>query len=131
MRKLFLIISLIISFLGVFAQKGLVVDKIVAVVADKVILLSDIENQMTLMNILSADARKSASCDMLDQVIANKLLTSQAVLDSIPLSDDEVEEDLERKIDYYIRMAGSQEQFEEYYNKTVDEIKSDFREDIR
>jgi peptidyl-prolyl cis-trans isomerase SurA len=112
------------------AQKGVVIDKIIASVADKVILMSDIENQMTLMGITGED-RVPARCEMLDQMIAAKLLTIQAVLDSIPVGEDEVEEDLDRKINYYIRMVGSQEKFEEYYNKTVEEIKADFRDDIR
>jgi len=130
MKKLSFFLALLPLLGLVSAQNERVIDKIVAVVADKVILLSDIENQMTLLDI-QGEARKAASCDMLDQIIANKLLTAQAILDSIPLSEDEVEEDLDRKVNYYIRMSGSQEKFEEYYNKTVDEIKNDFRDDIR
>ena len=116
--------------LPAMAEKGVVIDKIIASVADKVILLSDIENQMTLMGITGND-RDFARCELLDQMIASKLLTIEAILDSIPVAEDEVEEDLDRKINYYIRMVGSREKFEEYYNKSVEEIKSDFRDDIR
>ena len=45
--------------------------------------------------------------------------------------DEEVEEELERKVNYYISMIGSKEKFEQYYGKPLDEIKSDFNDDIR
>jgi peptidyl-prolyl cis-trans isomerase SurA len=67
----------------------------------------------------------------MQQLIYNKILTNQALIDSLPLSSDEVEEELMRKINYFINVAGSQEQFEEYYHKTVEQIKDDYREDIR
>jgi peptidyl-prolyl cis-trans isomerase SurA len=67
----------------------------------------------------------------MQQLIYNKILTNQALIDSLPLSSEEVEDELMRKINYFINVAGSQEQFEEYYHKTVEQIKDDYREDIR
>jgi len=42
-----------------------------------------------------------------------------------------VDNELDRKINYYISLTGSKEAFEEYYGKTIDELKNDFRGDIR
>jgi peptidyl-prolyl cis-trans isomerase SurA len=51
--------------------------------------------------------------------------------DSLPVSDGDVEAELDRKVNYFISVAGSQEAFEEYYKKSVEQIKDDYREDIR
>ncbi|HNY55506.1 MAG TPA: peptidylprolyl isomerase, partial [Chitinophagales bacterium] len=70
-------------------------------------------------------------CQLMKQLVYNKILTTQAISDSLPLANEEVEDELTRKINYFISVAGSQEAFEEYYHKTVDQIKDDYREDIR
>jgi peptidyl-prolyl cis-trans isomerase SurA len=111
-------------------KKGHLVDKVQMIVDDKIILHSDIENQINLMVKELNDDRESR-CYLVEQLILNRLLTTQAVRDSIPLSDEEVDNELDRKINYYVSMLGSKEQFEEYYNKPIEVIKEDFRDDIK
>lgn len=118
------------SFLYTNAQNGVVLDKIDAIVADKIILQSDIENQMEIMNLRGKDEADN-KCELMYQMIFNKILTNQAEKDSIPVSEADVENELDRKINYFISMAGSVEAFENYYSKSVDQIKDDFRDDIR
>lgn len=112
------------------AQNGIVLDKIDAIVADKIILQSDIENQMEIMNLRDENAAEN-KCDLMYQMIFNKILTVQAEKDSLPISEGDVEAELDRKINYFISMAGSVDAFEAYYNKNVQQIKDDFRDDIR
>lgn len=112
------------------AQNGIVLDKIDAIVADKIILQSDIENQMEIMNLRDENAAEN-KCDLMYQMIFNKILTVQAEKDSLPIAESDVEAELDRKINYFISMAGSVEAFEAYYNKNVQQIKDDFRDDIR
>jgi peptidyl-prolyl cis-trans isomerase SurA len=113
-----------------FAQNGILIDKIDAIVADKIILKSDIENQMEILNLRGKEEAEN-KCDLMYQMIFNKILTIQAEKDSLPISEDDVENELSRKINYFISMAGSVQAFEDYYNKNVDQIKDDFRDDIR
>lgn len=108
----------------------ILLDEIDAIVNDKIILRSDIENQLDLLNLRGVDETENR-CLLMQQLINNKLLTTQALRDSLPLSSDEVEDELNRKINYFISVAGSQEAFEEYYHKTVEQIKDDYREDIK
>jgi peptidyl-prolyl cis-trans isomerase SurA len=105
-------------------------DKIDAIVNDKIILRSDIENQLDLLGLRGEDELVNR-CELIEQLIYNKMLTTQAITDSLPLGMDEVEDELNRKIDYFISVAGSQEAFEDYYKKSVEQIKDDYREDIR
>lgn len=113
-----------------FCADGILLDKIDAIVNDKIILRSDIENQLDLLSLRGTEEQINR-CQLMQQLVYNKILTNQALIDSLPLASEEVEEELNRKINYFINVAGSQEQFEEYYKKTVDQIKDDYREDIR
>lgn len=129
MRKLNLLFFVFFGIQMSFAN-GILLDKIDAIVNDKIILRSDIENQLDLLN-LRGEGEEISRCELMEQLVYNKILTTQALRDSLPLESDEVEEELTRKINYFISVAGSQEAFEEYYKKTVSQIKDDYRDDIR
>jgi peptidyl-prolyl cis-trans isomerase SurA len=109
---------------------GHLIDKVQIIVDDKIILHSDIENQINLM-VKELDDDIQSRCYLVEQLILNRILTTQAVRDSILVSDEEVESELDRKVNYYVAMLGSRESFEEYYNKPIEAIKEDFRDDIR
>jgi peptidyl-prolyl cis-trans isomerase SurA len=136
MRNLFIIILFSLLQSTTFAadstsaNKGHLLDKVDAIVNDKIILRSDIENQLDLLS-LRGKEETANRCKLLKQLIYNKILTTQAARDSLPISSEEVEEELTRKINYFISVAGSQEAFEEYYHKTVQQIKEDYRDDIK
>jgi peptidyl-prolyl cis-trans isomerase SurA len=130
MRKFFLFFSAVLTLLTVYGSNTILLDKIDAIVDDKIILRSDIENQLDLLS-LRGPEEKENRCRLMEQLIYNKMLTTQAIKDSLPLANEEVEDELNRKVNYFISVAGSQEAFEEYYHKTVEQIKDDYREDIR
>ncbi|MBK9791672.1 MAG: peptidylprolyl isomerase [Sphingobacteriales bacterium] len=136
MQKLFISFLFLLGIQTAFAgdstnaPKGYLLDKVDAIVNDKIILRSDIENQLDLLSLRGADEQQNR-CQLMKQLVYNKILTTQAISDSLPLANEEVEDELTRKINYFISVAGSQEAFEEYYHKTVDQIKDDYREDIR
>lgn len=111
-------------------KTGQLIDKVQIIIDDKILLHSDIENQIHLMSKELKDNDESR-CYLVEQLVINKIMTSQAVMDSIPLTDDEVDAELNRKINYYVNMIGSKQLFEEYYNKPIDAIKEDFRDDIK
>lgn len=132
MNKMKTIFLVLLAFIGQYlnAQPGKIIDKVIAMVDNNIILHSDIENQLELLGYKS-DEKDEGRCQLLDQMLVNKLLVTQAIKDSLPISDEEVEGELDRKVDYYVNMAGSTEAFESYYKKSIDQIKDDFREDIR
>jgi len=115
---------------AVGSTQAQVVDKIDGIVDKNIILRSEIESQVQLMS-TQGGGYDGLHCDVFDQMLLGKLLVAQAEIDSVTVGPDEVEGELNRKIEYYISMIGSQERFEEYYDKSVDEIKDEFRKDIR
>jgi peptidyl-prolyl cis-trans isomerase SurA len=110
-----------------------VVDRIVAVVGKKMVLQSEIEQQY-LEYRRQAGISGSAStvkCEILERMLYQKLLVNQALLDSIEVSDSEVEMELERRIQFFVMQLGSKEKLEEFYGKSVVEMKEEFRDVVR
>lgn len=131
MRKYLLLLVLIFPFGILSAQKN-VVDKIVAIVGDEIILKSDIENaflqeQGRGMVTSSSDFRT----ELLEQQLIQKLLMAQAVVDSVVVSEDDVENALSSQIENFINNIGSQERLEAYFGKSLQAIKDDMRSIMR
>ncbi|MCD6366227.1 MAG: peptidylprolyl isomerase [Bacteroidales bacterium] len=128
--KLLLIFSLFISnFL--LAQNN-EVDGIVATVGDNIILKSDIENQYyQLKSQYKTYNDPNIKCTILEDLLFQKLLLNRAQLDSIEVSESEVLANLDRRITYFISQVGSQQKLEDYFGKTILEIKADFKEQLR
>jgi peptidyl-prolyl cis-trans isomerase SurA len=58
-------------------------------------------------------------------------LLYQSEIDSLVVSDDQVNDELDRRLRYYIMQFGSQEKLEEFYDKSVSEFKAELKEPLR
>lgn len=131
MKKYLLLLILSIQFGFISAQKN-VVDKIVAIVGDEIILKSDIENaflQEQGRGLISASS--DFKTELLEQQLVQKLLLAQAQVDSVFVTEDEVENALSGQIEYFISNIGSQERLETYFGKSLQQIKDDMRSPMR
>ncbi len=130
--RAFGIVALVLTCTSVFSQSQ-VVDKVVAVIGGEVVLLSEIEEQVSLMSAQSGGrVPEDVRCQVLDGLLVNKLMLNQAKLDSIAVTDAEVEEQLDARINRILDfMNGDLKQFEDYYGQTVGEVKAQFREDLK
>ncbi|HAG15126.1 MAG TPA: peptidylprolyl isomerase [Bacteroidales bacterium] len=138
MKKTFSILTFALLSLLAFAQdinqKPLtVLDEVVAVVGKNIILQSDIETQYMQHRMQGYVEGSSATikCDILKELIFQKLLLNQADIDSIVVNSSSVNQELDRRFKYFISQFGSQEKLEEYYHKTVDQFKEEMREIIQ
>ncbi|MEA3316666.1 MAG: peptidylprolyl isomerase [Bacteroidota bacterium] len=128
MRKLLLLLILVITITEYsFSQNEKIVDQIVAIVGDKTILQSDIENQAMQLKAQGYYGKRDIKCEVLEELLSQKLLLNQAELDSLEVGSNRVESELDRRLMYFVRQIGSEKKLEEYYNKTMLEIKEDFR----
>ncbi|RLD44368.1 MAG: peptidylprolyl isomerase [Bacteroidetes bacterium] len=125
-----LIVLLSFSSNFAFSQKK-VIDKVVAIVGGNEILYSDIENQYMqyLMQGYTTN-KKAVKCQIFEEVLFAKLLLNEAQLDSVEVSDEMVEGEMDRRLQYFVSQIGSQEKLEKYYNKSILEIKNDLRTTI-
>lgn len=130
MRFLFLSV-LLVTTCWLYGQKN-VVDKVIAIVGDEIILKSDIENAYLREQgegLISASSNYKA--ELLEQQLMQKLLVAQAKIDSITVTEAEVEGEVAQRIDYLINNIGSKEKLENYFNKNIEEIKNEMRAPIR
>jgi len=109
-----------------------VVDNIIAVVGDKVILKSDLENKFMIMQQQAYDTGgKDLKSSIFEDLLVEKLMLSQAKIDSISAEPKEVNSQLDRKLQNFIQRIGSEEKLEDYFKKTISEIKRDFYDDTK
>jgi len=114
------------------AQQKLLIDKLGAQVGAELILMSDVENEYNYLASTQKSTKPEMKCLILEQIIVSKILVTQAKLDSLEVEDDEVETQLDARMDQILRqMGGDESLFESYYGKTVAEMKNVYREDIR
>lgn len=131
MTRKTILFTIIICLTYIASAQHIIADRIVGIVGSEAILLSDIETQYSQYLLQGIEADESLKCDILDQKLKEKLLLTQAMKDSISLTTEEIDNELDRRIRYFISMFGSQEELEKYYQKSIVEIKDEFRGDIR
>lgn len=127
MIRLKLIIIICIISCTAFSQQ-LVIDKVVGVVGKYPILLSDLQNTL-----LEQEKREQSlnKCKAFEMLVFQKLLVAQADRDSVVVNDQEVEQELSRRMNYYIQQFGSEEKLEEFYGKRTNVIKDDLRNEVK
>lgn len=119
----------LLSLLAVNAwSQEQVIDEVVAVVGANYILQSDIEAQYVQFRMQGGitDAR-ATRCQILEDLLFQKLMLNQAELDSIVVTDDQIEQTMDTRFRYYIQQFGSQEKLEQYYKKSLIEIREEFK----
>ena len=138
MRKLFLVTNLILLFSSVLLSQSTppqILDKIIAIVGNKIILKSEVDMQIqqlmisgTLDNAIKTD---EIQCEILEDMLLQKLLLMQAEIDSVEVSDDQINNELDRRIRYFTSMFGNVQELEKYYNKSILELKEELREPLK
>lgn len=132
MKKTFIFLFLLAIGCHLFAQtKKVVADKIIATVADKIILKSEIDNAIHDMQRQNIEIPADAPCRLLEQAIALKAMVVQAERDSLPISDEEVDADIDNRIRSFINQYGSKEVLEQIAGKTIFQLKEDFKQSFR
>ncbi len=109
-----------------------IIDGIVAIVGGHMILKSDLETQYLQFraqgNITGSPQR--VKCQIFENMLFMKLLFHQSEVDSITVTETQVETEMDRRMRYFIAQAGSPERLEEYYHKSLLEIKAEMHDVI-
>ena len=136
MKRNWIIIALLLLLaLPTMAQnrEPQVVDKVVAVVGKNIILQSDIENQYIQYRLqgMADGTGKEVRARILEDLLLQKLMLNQAEMDSITVTDDQVEAQMDQRIRYFVSRLGSQEKMEEQFGKSMSEIKDEVRQAVK
>lgn len=126
------LLSLLLIVTTLASGQEQLIDKVVAKVGSEYILLSEIEEEYSYAKSKDPSLPEDAKCIILDNMIANKLVVYHAKVDSVEISDSEVEAQLGYRFESILRqMNGDESFFEEYYGASVAEMKERFRDDQR
>ncbi len=125
-----LVITLSPSFTNAQPTAGQTVDKIVAKVNNFIVLKSDLEGALQEAQRNSPAGINYTRCQILQQLVIEKLLLAKAEIDSVVVEEPRVESELARRLQYMTNSYG-QENIEEQFGKSIEEIGEDLRVDIR
>lgn len=129
-RKTGLLIVFLLSGYALSAQES--ADKIISIIGrNRILLKSDLENeaiQARQQNPAFTDADK---CSILQQMILRKMLVEQAERDSVMVTDEDVEGQMENRLRYFISLYGSKDKLEQVTGKTIYQMKEEYKEGIK
>jgi peptidyl-prolyl cis-trans isomerase SurA len=119
---------LLLAF-GSMAQQKVVADKIIGIVGDKIILKSEIF--IANEDIKRNGGQEQDGCTILDGMLVQKALVLQAEKDSIPVTEEEIEAEIDQKIRYFIQQYGSKEALEQIAQRSIYQMREEFHEPIK
>ncbi len=130
-NKLFLLLIILFANQSFSQTSGNIVDQIVGVVGNNIVLKSEVESQYAQLIAQGTPDAADLKCRILDQLLLNKLLLHQANIDSLNVEESQVNQKIESNLSYFIQQIGSVEKLEQYYGKSVAELKEEFKPLIR
>jgi peptidyl-prolyl cis-trans isomerase SurA len=114
MRRLFFIAIMGIT-VQFYAQEKVKIDGVATVVGDNIVLDSEIDAFKQELIQQSGGQIEITDCEMLEQIMNRKLLAHHAVIDSIVVNEGEIQQQVQRKTDYFTQQLGSPEKMLELY----------------
>jgi peptidyl-prolyl cis-trans isomerase SurA len=122
---------LIIGGMTLISWAQIPLEGIAAMVGDEIILSSQVAQQYAYLKQNGYSDEGGLYCEVLEQFIIQKLLVARAKLDSLKVTDEQVERELERRLNLMISQLGSREALQEIYGKPIPLLKAELREEVR
>ncbi len=124
--------TLLMGGLQLMAQQtDNIIDEIIWVVGDEAILRSDVENERKNMLYRGEKINGDPYAIIPEQMAIQKLFINQAIIDSIEVSDEQVEAQVDAQMNMFISQIGSKEKLEEYLEKPMSQLRSEWRTGIK
>jgi len=118
-------------FVSRVAAQQNVVDEVVWVVGDEPILKSEVEVTRLQAAMEGQRWKGDPDCVIPEQLAVQKLFLHQAAIDSIEVTESEISNQIEARIDYMVQQIGSREKLEEYRKQTLSQIRTSMHDDLR
>ena len=131
-RRLLTLAVILAGGLQLMAQEAEnIIDEIIWVVGDEAILRSEVENERKRMLYQGEKIDGDPYGVIPEQMAIQKLFINQAIIDSIEVSDEQVEAQVDAQMNMFIAQIGSKEKLEEYLEKPISQLRSEWRTGIR
>ncbi|WP_423127403.1 peptidylprolyl isomerase [Gaoshiqia sp. Z1-71] len=127
----FIALYMLTSVSAVYAQDKMI-DHIVSVVGSNIIMKSDIEAMYMQNQAQGIASDGDMKCEILEEFLIEKLLIAEAELDTtIEVTDSQLNQQLDQRMQYFIKNLGSEKAVENYFKKPIMQIKASLEEVIR
>lgn len=132
-RIIFITVLMLFSLsnFNIKAQNDSIIDNVIAVVGNQIILKSEVEEQLLQAQARGIYGEGDQKCKMFEQLLFQKLLVVQAEIDSIEVTSKQVNAEIEGRLQTFIQQIGGEKQLEDYFGKSILEIKEDFKPIVR
>ena len=109
-----------------------VIDEVIWVVGDEAVLKSDVEAMRMQAAMEGIRWSGDPDCTIPEQIAVNKLFLHQADIDSIEVTENDVAQEVEQQISYWLEMVdGSRERLEEYKHQSIAQMRQELRQEMR
>ncbi len=108
-----------------------VIDEVIWVVGDEPILKSEVEVMRIQGEAEGYKWKGNPDCAIPEQIAVQKLFLHQASLDSIEVTESEVTQEVEERVNWMLQQTGSREKLEEYRGMSLTQIRQEMRDDLR
>ncbi len=115
MHKKNIVIAFLLFVIGVNAQEKIKVDGVAVVVGKNIVLDSDIDKFKKELQQRIEGKVDISDCEILEEIMIQKLIAHHAVIDSVEVSEAEINQEVERNIAYFSQQLGSLDKVIEYY----------------
>ena len=130
-KTLFLATAIIFNH-GLINAQDKVIDQVVAVVGNNPVLKSDIESQAIQLLAQGVTTAGDLKCEVLEQLLEQRLLLAEAELDTtIIVTDNQINQNMDSRIQYFIEHIGSEKEVEKYFKKPISQLRSEMSETIK
>jgi len=123
---------LVLLPVAAYAQpQPLLIDRVIAVVGREAILYSDLvaRTEQARQNGVTVD--EAVNCGAIEDLLYEKLLLEQGRIDSVVVDEAQINSELDRRIRYFASQLGGEQKLEEFYGKSVTEIRAEFRDQVQ
>jgi peptidyl-prolyl cis-trans isomerase SurA len=108
-----------------------VIDGIIVKLDNQIILRSELEINRAQAIASGETDSPNLRCEILRQLVLGKLMLARAEADSVVVPDEQVKGELDRRMNYFVSQIGSEQKLEEYYNKSIKQLKDELRKQVR
>jgi len=127
-----LLTGIVILNQGIASGQDKIIDQVVAVVGSNPILKSDIEGTVLQKQAQGLTTMGDMKCEVLEEQLEQRLLLAEAELDTtIIVTDSQINQNMDRRMQFFIENLGSEKEVEKHFNKSIGQLKSELSETIK
>lgn len=130
MKKSIILVACFCAMCAVWAGDN-VIDEVIWIVGDEAILRSEVEEERLRAQYEGTSIPGDPYCVIPEQLAIQKMYLHQAELDSIEANESSVSHQVDMRLNYYLSQIGSREKMEEYFRKSMAEIREELMTQVR